>query len=612
MKKSVLLLSALGLLTGRLAAQTTPTEGPTWLVFDKTAPTNPAPAPKTTQGATYVPLDPDVYRLIDRYAIKYGPDTLHDPHTSVRPYSRVSVARLAERMVQDSTGASSLSAADRFNAGYLLRDNWNYTAGNSALGQNQSQRPLLKYFYRNQSDLFHVATPDFTLRVNPVLLLQAGKDNELDGLRYINTRGIQVEGTLDQRLGFYTFLADNQMAVPGYVQRRIDRDRAVPHEGYWKPFKNRTDQYDFFTARGYVTYAATKHVNVQLGHDRNFIGNGYRSLVLSDYSAPYFFLKLNTRVWKLNYQNLFAEMTASGKYTERGVTPDTVFQKKYFALHHLSLDVTSNFNIGVFESEVFSRRKGHFELQYLNPIIFYRAIEQHIGSEDNAILGLDFKWNIKRRAQVYGQFILDEFVLSEIRAGNGWWGNKQALQLGGKYLDVAGISNLDIQGEFNYIRPYTYQHEDRFRNYQHYQQPLAHPMGANLYDFLGIISYQPSVLPRLNLVAKGIYTVQGNDYLGANNMLLNYGGNVLLPYIVRPTDANGNLIEYGYNVGDGNKTRLLHTDFTATYQVRHSVWLDAKLIARHQTSTLPTAARTNQVFATLALRWNIAQRLHEF
>jgi hypothetical protein len=100
--------------------------------------------------------------------------------------------------------------------------------------------------------------------------------------------------------------------VPGYVQRRIQRDQIVPHEGYWKYFKTQNgSQYDFFSARGYVTYAATKHINVQLGHDRNFIGNGYRSLILSDYSSPYFFLKLNTRIWKLNYQNVFAEMTAS-------------------------------------------------------------------------------------------------------------------------------------------------------------------------------------------------------------------------------------------------------------------------------------------------------------
>ncbi|HEX8348731.1 MAG TPA: hypothetical protein VF598_02100, partial [Hymenobacter sp.] len=206
MRKFLLFVGSLGLLSVHATAQTTP-EGPTWLVFDKTAPRKAEPAPKTTQGATYVPLDQDVYRLIDRYAIKYGPDTLNDPHTSVRPYSRVSVARLAQRMV-DSTNIGSLSAADRFNAGFLLRDNWNYTPQDSALGQNESKRPLLKNFYRNQSDFFHVATPDFTLRVNPVALLQVGRDNELSGLRYINTRGVQVEGTIDERLGFYTFLAD--------------------------------------------------------------------------------------------------------------------------------------------------------------------------------------------------------------------------------------------------------------------------------------------------------------------------------------------------------------------------------------------------------------------
>ncbi|HEX8350680.1 MAG TPA: hypothetical protein VF598_12020, partial [Hymenobacter sp.] len=274
-----------------------------------------------------------------------------------------------------------------------------------------------------------------------------------------------------------------------------------------------------------------------------------------------------------------------------------------------------NFNIGVFESEVFGRSKGRFELQYLNPIIFYRAIEQQIGSEDNALLGLDFKWNIKHRAQLYGQLVLDEFVLGQIRARNGWWANKQAVQIGAKYVDVAGIPNLDIQGEFNYIRPYTYQHEDKYRNYQHYQQPLAHPMGANLYELLGIISYQPQPLPRLNLVAKAIYTVQGQDLPPVPSYPMvgsNYGGNVLYPYTIRPVDAAGSLIEYGYRVGDGNKTKLLHTDFTATYQVRQSVWLDAKLIARHQTSAVPTGVRTNEVFATLALRWNIAQRLHEF
>ncbi|WP_375435323.1 capsule assembly Wzi family protein [uncultured Hymenobacter sp.] len=607
MKKYLLVLTFHALLIGQVTGQSMSVQ------FDGPVPPPQVPTADIPTAPNTVSLDADVYRLIDRYAIKYGGDsTGNNLHTSVRPYTRSAVVRLAERMLADS---ANLSVQDRFNAEYLLRDNWNHS--NRADAANQSRRPVLKHFYQRQSDLYSLSIPDFTLRVNPVLGLSAGKDSETDGLRYVNTRGVQVEGTIDERLGFYTFLADNQQGVPFYVQQRIRRDSIVPHEGYWKSFRvEGGSQYDFFTARGYITYAATKHVSVQLGHDRNFIGNGYRSLILSDYSAPYFFLKLNTRIWKLNYQNLFTEMIAGRSYDENGSPIDTLYRKKYMALHHLSFDVTPTFNVGVFESTILggrnfrrdssgrnipgSQRRG-FELQYLNPLIFYRAVEQQVGSADNTVLGLDFKWNIKNTVQLYGQFMLDEFKLSEIRAGNGWWANKQALQLGAKYVDVAGIRTLDVQGEFNYIRPFTYQHEDSYTNYQHYQQPLAHPMGANLYELLGILSYQP--IPRLQLVSKVFYTVQGLDRTYDDGSVINYGGNVLLPYDPR-------VQEYGNTISQGNRTRLLHTDLTATYQPRHNLWLDAKLIVRRQ--SFIDAATQNTVFPSVALRWNIAQRLHEF
>ncbi|MGI4883819.1 MAG: capsule assembly Wzi family protein [Janthinobacterium lividum] len=575
-----------------------------------------------------MPLDADTYRLIDRYAIKYGPDSLNDPHTSVRPYTRAGVARLGERLLSPDSaagGPGTLSRADRFNAQYLLKDNWMYSALGEAL--NKSKQPILTYFYRDQTDLYHVQTKDFSFRLNPVLLLQGGKDGgtgSIDGLRYVNTRGVSFEGTVDQRLGFYGFLADNQEAVPGWVQAQIQRDSnpggpVAPHEGYTKTYKTSGSAYDFFTARGGITYAATKHINIQFAHDRNFIGNGYRSLILSDYSAPYFFLKFNTRVWKFNYQNVFAELTA-----RRGISnADTLYPKKYLALHHLSVDVTKNFNIGVFESEVSGGPGRGLEIQYLNPVIFYRAIEQQVGSTDNALLGLDFKWNLKHRAQLYGQLVLDEFKLSEVRAGNGWWSNKQAIQVGGKLIDLAGVPNLDLQVEVNYIRPYTYQHESLYTAYENYLQPLAHPMGANLTEVLGVLSYQP--FPRLHLVAKAFYTKQGLDYTYSQvNQPVphsNYGSNPLQPYnpINRPIDGSGNTIDYGFRVGDGNTRRLFHADLTATYQPRLNLFLDATLIVRHQSIKQPLAYPSGgaigdgtEVYPSVAVRWNIAKRLNEF
>ena len=528
-----------------------------------------------------MPYNPDVYHMIDRYQIKYG-NEVPELQTAVRPYGRADVADLAEVSVRNAR-----SAVDQFNAEYLLRDNWNYTTE----GNNISQRPFLRYFYRNKTDLYHFENEHFTLRVNPVLHLEVGLDNQTDGVRYINTRGVQLEGSIDERFGYYAFIGENQARFPGYVIDRIERDIVVPHEVFWKRFKE--DGYDFITARGYLNYALSKHVEIQLGHDRHVIGDGYRSLVYSDYAPPAFFLKLNTRVWKLHYMNLFQELISEYRRDGR----DALLPKKYMALHRLGINVTDNFNVGLFEQVVFARGEGKFELQYLNPIIFYRSIEQALGSEDNAMLGADFRWNIANRLQLYGQLMLDEFLLKEVKAGNGWWANKQAGQLGAKYIDAFGLSNLDLQGEVNIIRPYTYQHRDQYSNYQHYNQPLAHPIGANLYELIGIVRYQP--IPRLNLTAKAIATRYGQD-----TDSLNYGGNVLLPYTSRVS-------AYGNEIGQGVTTNQLFMDLTATFQLRHNVFLDLKQIVRRSDSEVNTLDN-NTYYTSFAFRWNIPQRVHEF
>lgn len=267
----------------------------------------------------YMPYSRDTYHLIDRYQIKYG-EQVPEMHTAVRPYGRRDVAELAEISARNAR-----TAVDQFNTGYLLNDNWNYTNQEN----NDSRKPVLTYFYRNKTDLFHVESEDFTLRVNPVLHFELGLDNESDGVRYINTRGVQLEGSIDKRFGFYAFVGENQARFPEYVNRRIRRDGVVPHETLWKDFKE--DGYDFITARGYLNYALSKHVEIQLGHDRHFIGDGYRSLVYSDYAPPAFFLKLNTKVWKLHYMNLFQELIATAD------RKDELLPKKYMALDRKSV-----------------------------------------------------------------------------------------------------------------------------------------------------------------------------------------------------------------------------------------------------------------------------------
>ena len=211
----------------------------------------------------------------------------------------------------------------------------------------------------------------------------------------------------------------------------------------------------------------------------------------------------------------------------------------------------------------------------LNPIIFYRAIELNTGSSNgNAILGFDFKYNFARHFSLYGQVLLDEFKLSEVKGGKGWWGNKQAGQVGIKYIDAFGLRNLDLQGEFNVARPFTYSHETAFTNYSNYNQPLAHPMGANFNEFVGILRYQP--LNRLNIVGKMIVNEFGADPV---NSKFSYGNNILLSYNDRPSTGSGKdkiYTDYGYKIGSGVKNTLLYFDLTLSYQVKHNMFIDLK------------------------------------
>lgn len=536
--------------------------------------------------SNYAPLNEDYYHWIDRYEVKSG-RIISEIFTSVKPYRRSAIVAFIDTAARYEVFQS---AADEFNRTYLQNDNWEW----SRAASSDSRRPVLRHFYKKKSDFFHVDTEDFDLHINPVLYVGAGNDSRRDERLFVNTRGIEVRGMVDKKVGFYTYLTDNQAVLPSYVSDWMSLNAVVPHEGFWKRNTN-GDGVDFLQARGYITFEATRHINLQLGHDRLFLGNGYRSLIFSDFAPPAFFLKGNVKVWKLNYLFMVNQMVADNKNVNNS------YPNKFNALHHLSINIGKKLNLGIFESVVFSADDStsadHFRMEYLNPIIFYRAIEQQNGSTDNALLGFDFKWNAVKKLSFYGQFVLDEFVISHIRARDGWWANKYSIQAGGKYIDAFGIANLDLQGEINIVRPYTYSHFTNYGNYSSYRQPIAHPLGANFKEVVGILRYQP--LPRLNITGKLSMIQAGRDVAGVN-----WGGDILKNNQTRQQELNN-------STGQGISNDILFGSFTASWQFKHNLFVDASVTIRQSESPEPVYNNNTSV-SSLALRWNIPQRLYEF
>ncbi|MFO7257331.1 MAG: hypothetical protein DIU61_006535 [Bacteroidota bacterium] len=542
--------------------------------------------------SNYAPLNDDYYHRLDRYEIRAG-RVFDEIFTAAKPYKRSDIVHFL-----DTVESLSLfeSQADAFNNEYFRNDNWEWARPET----NDSRKPWFNTFYKKKSDLFYVDEPDFDLHVNPVLFVGAGTDSQLDEPIFYNTRGVEVRGMVDRKVGFYTYFTDNQARLPSYVQEYQSQYWVIPHEGFWKSYGN--GGVDFLQARGYITFDATKHINVQFGYDRFFYGNGVRSLILSDFPPPAFFLKGAVKVWKLNYVFSLSQVKAEAGGSENGSSSNFMgYANKFTAFHHLSLNIGRKVNIGLFESIVFSSDDvmgtGEFEFAYLNPIIFFRAIEQQNGSSDNVLLGLDFKVNAIRDFSVYGQFVLDEFLLENLREGSGWWANKWGLQLGVKYIDALGISNLDLQLEGNLIRPYAYSHNTPFGSYTSFLQPMAHPLGANLKEVIGIARYQP--LPRLTLKGVASITHVGRDDVGEN-----WGGDILKLNNTRER-------EFGNEIAQGNLNKIYYLSFTASWMARHNLFIDGQLVGRRSKSML-AAYDSEAYIATLALRWNLPQRDYHF
>ncbi len=109
-----------------------------------------------------------------------------------------------------------------------------------------------------------------------------------------------------------------------------------------------------------------------MGKTGNFLGDGYRSLLMGDAASPYPFFKMNTTFWKIKYTNTYMWL----KDVRPEVTLERTYATKFMANHYLSWNITKKFNLGLFESVIWTNTNNRgFDVSFVNPIIFYRSVE---------------------------------------------------------------------------------------------------------------------------------------------------------------------------------------------------------------------------------------------
>ncbi len=407
--------------------------------------------------------------------------------------------------------------------------------------------------------LITIKGEDYWITLDAGVDVQAGKDFDADIDTYNNTRLVYTQGGLGKKLSFFAVIYESQGRFADYFNRYAESIKPdggnpaiIPGRGIAKRF--REDSYDYPFATGHISYTPSKYFNIQLGHGKNFIGDGYRSLFMSDNASSYPFFKLNTTFWKLKYTNTWMSL----RDVRPEVTADGSFRTKYMANHYLSYNVTKRLNIGLFESVLWQNDNDRgFDVNYLNPIIFYRAIEFSTGSRGgNALIGISGKYKFTDRINAYAQWIIDEFSGSDVFGGNGSYKNKTGYQLGAKYYDAFGVDGLYLQAEYNRVRPYTYSHNTIVLNYGHNNQSMAHTLGSNFSEFIAIARYQKG---RLFGDAKFIFAKRGLEFNTAELPKF-YGGDIY-------GDEDNRIDDLGNDVGQGNTTDFFHAELQAGYLI---------------------------------------------
>ncbi len=395
-------------------------------------------------------------------------------------------------------------------------------------------RKVMPFAFRNGHDFLSIEGEEYAVQVNPLFYLTYGRARQTERAGreasvavWQNTRGVRAAGHVGRHLFFETRLQENQRRDVWPVLE----NGTSPRLG-----KTRLEKdvfYDYWFVTGIAGFRS-KYFEVRFGRDHNRWGFGTGSLALSNYAATYDQLQLHTTFGPVQYTNLFTSLAYPNPSSRRSFVP-----RRYGAFHHLALNLPGRLQVELFEAVLFASsdslglRDSGFDLAYLNPIIFYRAVEADRGSPDNALLGGGLAWTALPGLRLYTHLLLDELKVGQI--GKKWWGNKWGWLVGFDVVDLP-LRNLWLRLEYARLRPYLYSHDQPSSSYLHYDDLLGHPAGPNASDLAFFLDYQPA--SRLRAALNLAYTRRGR-----NTETENFGSDPTLSSETRVADFDVKLLQ---------------------------------------------------------------------
>jgi hypothetical protein len=462
-----------------------------------------------------------------------------------------------------------------------------------AVGVDSSRKTWVARKLFNEH-LFQEQTSEYTFFADFLTDLELGRDNIGKTTTYVNTRGYQIGGTVGSKFYFYSSGYEDQARFPDYYYNYVQQIQFVPGQAYDRDETERTADWSYVTA--IISYTPIKQLNITLGEDKTFIGDGYRSLLLSDNAANYPLLRLTANLGKVQYMWMITNME------DQQLTIFDDFgnnRRKWADFHYLDWNITNRLSLGFFNAVIIADANDvgqthGFDFNNINPVLFSPALGPRTPYPDEVYEGFTGKYKIFDKTAIYAQLLIQNFNGSDFFSGNSN-NNTNGYQIGIRGADLFKVTNFNYLFEYNTVKPYTYAGQQSISSYTDYSQPLGDPLGANFKETIGILNY---TIGRFDFQGEGEYASFGLDPADAD-----FGQNVTLPFSAAST-PNG-------VTGQGIATHLYYTEGTVSYLINPKLNLRIELGGLYRYEKNDVSSNKTEMI-TFSIKSSFRNLYHDF
>ncbi len=346
--------------------------------------------------------------------------------------------------------------------------------------------------------LFELKGEDYSLNITPLVNFSMGKDlaDTSNPELFQNTRGFYVEGTLLKNFSFSTSFYENQGRFASY--QRIyyknagelypqadssyqQQNAVIPGAGRTKDFKG--DGFDYAFALGSLCYQPTDFLSISAGNNHQFIGEGHRSILLSDNSVPVPYFRIDYKIGKrFSFSYMRARMI---NLLRRPFTSsaEAYYESKGYSVNYLTYKPTDWINLSLFDGGLWNRgdsligKNAHPLL--FNPVPLVSSVILKGKGEVFSLMGLNAGIQIGKNHRFYGQLAVSDLDFS-----------RAAAQIGYRGYRFFGLSDFMIQMEVNAVPVGFYEAANPRLNYVNYNLSIAHIKGQGFVEYMLRSTYE--------------------------------------------------------------------------------------------------------------------------